>query len=345
MQKSKEKTAYLEYIRIIAIVLVLYCHSGNNCLLSYITAPNEIMRSCSVFMASICECCIYLFFFISGAVLLKKQESLKTILIHRLMPMLITTVAVVFIQYAYNILKIKGVFSFNEFLNALFSGGAITTQWFLYAYLAFLLILPFTQRLAGAMENSSLYWYLIILFIVIKIFAPMLQTVTDWDAFGLTLPILEYSVGAPLVGYFLHNMPAKALYSRKGKWATAAVAFIIAIFNTFINMHSLKVGQTLAYSTLFIFVYAVAVFILLHSDKKLKADSLLLSVSGSVFGIYLFEPQIKDLIYLCLRNTGLRSSSFLYGVTEIVLCIIAGTLIINICKGLLYIIKQVLERK
>lgn len=155
MTERKEKI-YIEIVRLVAILLVLYCHTSVNGLLYFQQGKGNRSSQLAIFIYPVAAGCVQLFFMISGALLLRKTESIGTVLRKRFFRFLSVTLVVVLVYYLLDgeNLSVKGYF------NALYSGGSLTQHWFLYAYLSFLLILPFLQRLVAAISEDRFYWYL-----------------------------------------------------------------------------------------------------------------------------------------------------------------------------------------
>lgn len=107
-QVKTERKTYLDLLRIIAIVLVLFMHVDGYDL--YLTSKN--LRWIHIFMMLVPKISVPLFLMISGALLLRKTESIKYTLKHRVLRMAIVLVvfsALVF--YAR-----RGYFNLYDFL-------------------------------------------------------------------------------------------------------------------------------------------------------------------------------------------------------------------------------------
>lgn len=73
----KQKKLYIEILRIIAIAFVIFNHTGKNGFQLYSITDNEIMYVIYLTMAVICKIAVPIFFMVSGALLLNKEESIK----------------------------------------------------------------------------------------------------------------------------------------------------------------------------------------------------------------------------------------------------------------------------
>lgn len=298
---EKKRIIYLEKLRVFALLLVLYTHSNQLGVMYFEASQTGIGFWVSLFMLPISQCCVILFFMISGALLLTKQESIKRLFLHRVLPMAIVTTLFVLIQYVQNCISYHRSFSMEEFGKALYSKGSITEHWFLYAYLSFLLILPFLRAMVKGMEENSLYLYLLALALVFSAVFPMWEAVTDWEATSLSLPLAEHIILYPLLGFYLHHKEAYTEQKQK-LLAFNIIGVVVAVGNCFMNYHSYTRGNVAAYTTLFLPLYACLFF---ANWKRFaagdKCDKVWLFAGAGVFGTYLFEHQLR-LIFAPLEH-------------------------------------------
>ncbi|MCQ2519371.1 MAG: acyltransferase [Lachnospiraceae bacterium] len=305
--KTKEKKVYLELIRIIAIFLVLYCHTGEYGHHFYMSAEGQFNYYLSIFLAAVCQISVPLFFMISGATLLNKDEKISYLLKHRVLKMVIYILIFVSFQYYWNIRYMDGIsFDLHYALKLSWSGGAITQQWYLYAYLEFLLVLPFLRKMVSAIEDRNTYIYLFVLCLIIKGICPIIAYYSEWPAISLNVSILLDAIFYSMIGYFVEYKSQKIF--DKGKvivilWVAAVVAVVI---NTIINSRTYEETGNLLFSNIFSPIYCLVIFV---SVKALFANgktptwlSKALKFLGSgVFGVYLFEPQVRETFFPIYR--------------------------------------------
>ena len=220
MTERKEKI-YIEIVRLVAILLVLYCHTSVNGLLYFQQGKGNRSSQLAIFIYPVAAGCVQLFFMISGALLLRKTESIGTVLRKRFFRFLSVTLVVVLVYYLLDgeNLSVKGYF------NALYSGGSLTQHWFLYAYLSFLLILPFLQRLVAAISEDRFYWYLWGMGVLFGLGLPAFQQISGFDPIGINVPFLDQILFYPLIGYFLDSRVIPGIVeSRNRKWISFLVS-------------------------------------------------------------------------------------------------------------------------
>ena len=134
-KKINEKRAlFLDMVKVVAIFMVLYNHRypyqiANT--MTDVTVKGILIQS----LATICRCGVPLFFMASGVVLLDKKETFLQLFKHRILRILIVMVIC-------TIIRAWGDFSLGNLLTVFFS----RLNWYLYAYLDYLLMLPLIKR-------------------------------------------------------------------------------------------------------------------------------------------------------------------------------------------------------
>ena len=152
MKQTSRNYAY-DVLRVLAILLVLFCHKY-----SY-SAPELLDTIDLPYILALCLSILYkcgppLFLMISGALLLGKTESFKTIFFHRILRFLILMVLCTLVVC---LIHLHNRFEFR--VELIFFGGL---NWYLYAYLAFLCMLPFLRLIAQHADGSQRVLYLIL---------------------------------------------------------------------------------------------------------------------------------------------------------------------------------------
>ena len=147
---------YLDVLKVLAIFLVLWNHtvSGFELYNRVLDMPQHMLYLCFSIFDKIA---VPLFFMCSGALLLGREESWKKILTHRVrrFALILLVVSVInYIQYYSG----RSTYSVQDFLARFYSGSIRTPLWYLYAYLAFLLTLPFLRKLARTMREQDYLW-------------------------------------------------------------------------------------------------------------------------------------------------------------------------------------------
>ena len=92
---KKEKYIYLEIIRIIAMFFVIFNHTGIEGFFLYFKQdPGSFSYWLYSFISIFCKFSVSIFFMISGALMLGKEESIKTLWEKRILKMILFLIAV-----------------------------------------------------------------------------------------------------------------------------------------------------------------------------------------------------------------------------------------------------------
>ena len=206
-------------------------------------------------------------------------------------------------------------FSVREFFVLLYSKGVIEPLWFLYVYIAFLMMLPFLRKMAQHMTARE-FNYLVVLQIIFG----GLISIADFIIFkgevsinGILLPanLIGITVFYPLIGYYLGN---------KLKEVTPKmlrISFVLFLTGMILTMlitdYRLRLtGETsadkvetfyfslMAFEVIFIFLLVRRLFEKRTLPSAVQKPVILLG--GSVFGIYLLENIVRECFYGVLES-------------------------------------------
>lgn len=159
----KKKKNYLEIIRVIAVILVIFNHTDLNWAY-YHDTKNMLTYMTSLMTTLIVKIDVPLFFMVSGALLLPKDESVIYIWKNRILRMVEVWFVFSLAQYLFRVARGKiESGSVLDFGVRLIHGDIQDTYWFLYIYIAFLIILPFMRRLSRGLKIEE---YILLLCIV-----------------------------------------------------------------------------------------------------------------------------------------------------------------------------------
>ena len=340
------RKVHLEWMRIIAIVLVIFNHLPGYQL--FLSAQGAEQRVC-MFISMLTRINVPLFLMISGAVLLGRSEDFATVFKKRVLRMALVLALFILGLYAlhaaYYILY-KGEaydFSLKKYIYEgflLHLDGTIS-YWFLIAYISYLCMLPFLQRIAHGMGRQD-FIVLTALRALICTLVPMLNLLLP--ALGqpklylsehLTFPLAVLDAFYyPLVGYWLENAVDVRRLRRPqvlGIGAAGAAGLIAACLCTAWQGAS-KSAYTQDFVKLFDYAAALAAFILikrlvlvtLPALGRGKAARFACFLGPLTFGIYLLDPYWKVLLWgpysrLVSAPLGVMGSSLLWCLISILL--------------------------
>ena len=300
---GKKKILYVEILRLFCIVFVIFNHTGS---MGYVYFLNFVAGTVPywfyMFFTAIAGISVPIFLMISGMLLLGKDESIGFIWKKRISKYVVILIVFSLFFYILDTIRFNHEFSVKQFLISVYSQGTIPSYWFLYVYLAFLILLPFIRKMARNFTGKEFIYLLVIYFVfvtVTEIFQYILfnGTITLIPSLNAAT-ICNLTIFYPLTGYYLgvrlKKITNKMLLVSFILFAVSTVAVMLITnykleltgeftedtVNTFLN-------YTKPFQVIFIFLSARKLF----ENRKLPAlaEKLIIYAGGCVFGIYLIE--------------------------------------------------------
>lgn len=291
------KKIHLELIRVFAIMLVVFNHTPA---FHMPLQSAEVTWSWVLMLAASLadKMGVPLFFMVSGALLLGREESLMHVLRHRVLRMLLVLALFLVAQNAYfvgigQLTLAEGVHQMVRLKSP------APATWFLSAYTAFLLILPLLRLLAQHMQPRH-FVYLIILHLVFYEFIPLEHTpLSPWLP---STAIVGWLYIFPLLGYAAEHGKCGAWagkLNRLGLYAAAALGAGVLLNAAFpLLLHRLPSVRLVCFSgtVLFpaLFCYAAAKRYAPSLPQGLQRVLLLLG--PATFTIMLTENMFRGII-------------------------------------------------
>lgn len=219
----KKRKTYLDVLRIIAIYFVLYVHTENLAAFHYLVPGDLVSYWTSLAIHQFSFICNNTFFVITGALLLGKSETLKDIFKKRVVKYLVIILIFGFLQYCHTYHHYPEIgFDMKIIFKILYSENVITQYWFLHAYLAFLLILPFMRAIVQNI-SGKLALYLVGGFLLIDGILPLIELLWENERIALEIPMFVNIIIYPILGYFLDKFWYEKIVSKKlSLWVNVA---------------------------------------------------------------------------------------------------------------------------
>lgn len=200
----------LELMRVIACFFVIFNHTGENGFFRFSLCDSGSLRFWVYLAVSIfCKFSVPLFFMVSGALLLEREESLGRIWRHRIGKIALVLLAWSFFYYLDEVWLGWREFRLGDFAGQFLWGNWNLSFWYLYTYLAMLMTLPLLRKFAGSLTNRE-FVYLFSLAFVFSSLLPVLQYLL-WQEnhsfnsdFQLGWVCAQIFV-CPLLGYFMRK--------------------------------------------------------------------------------------------------------------------------------------------
>lgn len=335
----------MDILRIIAIYLVVFNHTGLNGFFLFSVSQDSPFYSLYLFISIITKIAVPLFWMISGALLLKKDEPISRVLLKRVPRFFIVLLVFSAIQYIESLNFDFSQFSFAYFFTRLYSSPFASAYWYLYAYLGYLLMLPLLRKLVAGMKNID-FLYLISLRFLIALL-PIAQFLI-WKgevkyAANFELQLVADVIFYPIIGHYAEHLIPEKYLSKKNNIILAVIslaAIIICCFMTHFyctvaDNWSISNGQP--FHNVLTFIPTISLYLSakqFFANKKTSSSvaKAVAAISGTTFGIMLTENIIRyntNQIYTALEpHIGPLPASMLW--VGAVCCI--GGLIIFIIK-------------
>ncbi len=306
-KKMSSRLLHMDILRIMAIFLVVFNHTAERGYTLFANSADSFLYFPYMMFSVFCKIAVPVFFMISGALLLPKDESIKQLFSKRILRIAIVLL-IVSVPFYFWLHRSEGIGILN-FLTYIYGNCASTSLWYLYSYIGFLLLLPFLRSMVKSMKHVD-FVYLIVGHIVLVGVIPCLEYclwkggVTLNESFSSVI-FVSQNVFFALVGYFLEHILDKKYYSRKSLFLALALSVVsIVITCLMTHYHSISTGagdieQLEAFFNSFICIPAMTVYFAvkyLMSNKGIKKSQNIVSVFGaSVFGVYLIEKFCRSL--------------------------------------------------
>jgi surface polysaccharide O-acyltransferase-like enzyme len=341
MLDETNKANWIDYARVIAIVMVILLHTSAPLLHQFNDLPAHYWLTANIY-DSIVRVSVPIFFLVSGHLLLRKSEPISTFLSKRMNKLLLPFVfwSLFFVFWKGFVENNTGVSFWHIY--SLILQPSYYHLWFLYALIGIYLFIPLLRLITKEIENKVFFYYLTLWFFsvaIIPIVEKVIHTDSHYDLFSFS----------GFVGYFLlgHYLGSKT-YSKKVA-VKALIVFICATLITaygtyYLTLHNQGVfsGYFYELSSPNVIIASIAIFILIkHSFDKDKVYSgkvsgWIKSISDCSFGIY-----FTHVIFLYLLKEGYKGINLSGSVGEPFIYI----LITACCTFLLSYITVLLIRK
>ena len=298
---STDRLLYIDFIKILAIVLVVFNHTNLRGFLLFAQNRDSVLYPFYLFNAVWIKIAVPLFFMCSGALLLGKQESYRVLLRKRFLRFLVVLILASVMMYLFKRLRTGKELSVSGFLVKFYRDGISDLYWYLYRFLAYLLMLPLLRKIANGMAKADCRW-IVVLFCIIRII-PLAEfliwkgKVELYSKFYLFVE-LDY-VFYPLIGYYIdkRELPEKngktLLLLSLASLASIGIGCVMTHYRcTLLDAWEVSNCQKFLENLIFVptitVFYACKVWFSRHKPG-LRAQKVIVTLSGLTFGIYLLE--------------------------------------------------------
>ena len=342
--KAGQYKAYYDIIRLIAIFLVVFNHTPAFHF-PFQSTGESLLVLAMMFVSAFDKVAVPLFFMITGALLLPRQESISVLLRKRVLRVLVVILLFHVVQSAWYLLDggVNGV-GIRSFLGDCFWGsvnhgyvlgsvgaGAV---WFLYAYLGLMLMLPFLRSMVAGMTTVH-FWYLFGLQIVCVIMVPILfSMVTGYSTAdsGILryLPLCGNVLVYVLAGYYVEERVDVNKLGGKHVGclvlASAVCVAMAAIMPELLRwrMQAPLLSQYVPGMTAFMLIPCMTIVIIMKKLCRYQLSRgvsvILRALGGAVFTVMLVENILRTVIsrYFVEYNSSYLPSIWVAGLVCLV---------------------------
>ncbi len=303
LSETGRRYSYLDAMRILAILLVLFIHTGTRGSYLFQKLTGSWTYWPALANGILCWTAVPLFFMTSGALLLGREESCGAVL-RRFFRFFLVLLLCSALQYYYLSGGKLEQMHLWYYIQVTYYYYILDTYWFLYTYLGFLLTLPLLRRMASAMENRD-FWYLLALYALLKLMH--VGELLYWQGeYTLNRSVVIFTaadcVFYPLLGYWLHSrVEEEAFTGRRLLLLTAGSLAALGLCSVLFH-HASAIGapEPGDYYTSFLYLpvltlfYAMRLLFLRHPPGE-RIAAVLRTLGACSFGVYLFENVFKRL--------------------------------------------------
>lgn len=312
---------HIEILRVIAICFVVFNHTWTSGYMLYSAVGRSYRYYYPlVFLSILCKIAVPVFFMISGALLLGRDESYRELYGKRIVRMLLILILFSFIEYCYKLAMGAGSagaafravadgFHPADFLRGIYSEEQAAAYWYLYAYLAFLVMLPLLRRMVRMMRAED-YRYLAILQLILVGACPILEYLLWGGKYALQKDfnivfVTTAGVFYPLMGYALEHVLNKRRYTGKNALLLTTAGVLAVVICCILTTDRMRVtGEKTAevfHNCLIVMPACAAYFSIKFLCEKYSLPEWIrkfaAAAGSTVFGIMLLEDILrKELI-------------------------------------------------
>lgn len=313
----KKKQLDVELMRILAAFFVVFNHTKTDGFFLFSQwDAHSAHYWVYLFLSIFCKFAVPLFLMISGALLLNRPaDSMKKLWLHRILHMLLVLLVWSFFYYMAAVYHGEENFNLIHFFTYSYDSTWNFTYWYLYCYLAFLIVLPILQRLAQSLTDLE-FLYLFLVYGVFFMLIPSVQYLIWTGKHSLydnAYPawISEKIFIFPLTGYFLQHRAA-SFWNKKRLlilWGINICAILFSCYLTYrraIVMGVCDEYNSQAFHSTFVLINSGTIFVTCqyldrHTQVLKKLKKPIYSIGGCTFGIYLLHLFFRDYTPLYTR--------------------------------------------
>lgn len=312
-----KKKLHIEFLRALCIWLVMFTHSSTQGFSLYLAAQDSPWFPLYLLVPFWVKTAVPIFFMISGALLLGRDEPLPVIFKKRVWRFVQVLLVFSFLNYLWLYALPERSFNPLRFLTITYASTMGTAYYFLYLYISFLLMLPLWRALVRNLSNT-LFLYLISLNLFFVGFVPIFSFLIyrgGAEMNGFLNPLLAISEPSFyfLIGYWIEHVLPEAWLTKRNLARLGAAALLgTALAAVMTWYHGVAAGglteavsQRFYDSFLFpasAFVYLAARYWFSHHEISAAWAGRISFLGNLAFGVMLLEELTRALTHPLLTR-------------------------------------------
>lgn len=348
-----EKKYHIEILRIICIILVVFNHTSPNGYMAFVGEENIVLYYLYMFASVLCKIAVPVFFMISGALLLGKEEPISVLLKKRVLRMLVILLVISVPYYLW--LSTDKNLGIGSYFRTIYTQPASTALWYLYSYIGFLLMLPLLRKMVKSMGQTE-YSYLFLINIVFNFGVLIVEGILLEDqqiSSHFSIPILtQNNIFFPLIGYYIENVMDKKYCTGKNRIVSILISILsicltclIVSNNSYSGDLSIDITKYDNFFGILICIPAASLYFnmkkVIKSNYNNRKRVIIEQLGSAVFGVYLIEKIMRALTSMVFNVTSTYIGSFLASILWVFSAVGLGFVIICCIRNIPYIGKYI----
>ncbi|MDO5399924.1 MAG: acyltransferase family protein [Eubacteriales bacterium] len=287
----------------------MFNHTGNAGFTLFTQRTGSLLFPFYLIISILDKMAVPLFFMVSGALLLGKEESIAAVFRKRVLRFGIILLAVSACYFARIWKMYDQSHLLRDFLVLVYSADIADHLWYLYSYLGLLFMLPLLRKMVKSMDTMD-YLYFFLCHILLTGLLPMAEFYVGKGHLSLTgnfsVSLLKSSsIFFFVMGYFFERHLDSSAFSRKNILLGVLLSFIAVGITCYMTMFKAKLtGQTGVdipmdyFSSLIAFpafcVYGAVKRLFQSVKVSAKMRKIMTQIGSTTFGIYLLEGFLRS---------------------------------------------------
>lgn len=339
---DKRRKYHIDLIKIFAIFMVIYNHTGDSGFLAYQQEGSVLVQMLQMIPSIVCKTAVPLFYMCTGALLLAKEEHIHNLLKKRVLKYILVLIGFTLAYYIFLSVKNQTPINLVWIFKTMYGTTTFSysgAYWFLYSYIGFLIMLPFLRNIAKNLDKEQMI-YMVIINTFVRGVLPVVEIIFHLESFALEMVLITADVFFyPFLGYYIEKCSYEEVCNKKTLlelFGMAVLSVLVSGFFTFYYLYSDVPTQgclTMFGLFLVMFIYVMCKWICHQLKLSDKVVRFITVVGGCSFGVYLIHGFIYTILDDYIFQMGIPMT---YGVAwfRTIFVFVTGTIIVWIYRAI-----------